>query len=148
MKNEQILKYRNLFEKAGEFALFLDGIEASCSRESGAAFLYMQDEDEPESQENREDDIAGYTALRSKVMQFLVDRILRGDADSPLHRMMLTHGERPVYVRALHLVRDFWWVEIEVRELPAPGQEDSWAPDYETVLNIAYLRGSGQRIRA
>ena len=147
MRNEQILKYRNLFEKAAEFALFLDGIEASCSRESSAAFLYMQDEDEPESQDNKEDDIARDTALRSKVMEFLVDRILKGDSDSPLHKMLLTHGERPVYVRASHLVRDFWWVEIEVRELPAPGQEESWAPDYETVLNIAYLKGSGQRIR-
>ena len=28
MKNEQILKYRNIFEKAAEFAVFLDGIEA------------------------------------------------------------------------------------------------------------------------
>lgn len=108
MRNEQILKYRNLFEKAAEFALFLDGIEDSCSRESGAAFLYMQDEDEPESQDNKEDDIARDTALRSKVMEFLVGRILKGDSDSPLHKMLLTHGERPVYVRASHLVRDFW----------------------------------------
>ena len=107
MRNEQILKYRNLFEKAAEFALFLDGIEDSCSRESGAAFLYMQDEDEPEYQDNKEDDIAGDTALRSKVMEFLVGRILKGDSDSPLHKMLLTHGERPVYVRASHLVRDF-----------------------------------------
>ena len=50
-------------------------------------------------------------------------------------------------MRALHLVRDFWWVEIEVRELTTPGQEESWGPDYETVLNIAYLKGNEQRIR-
>ena len=142
MRNEQILKYRNLFEKAGEFALFLDGIEASCSRESSAAFLYMQDEDEPESQDNKEDDIARDTALRSKVMEFLVDRILKGDSDSPLHKMLLTHGERPVYVRASHIVRDFWWVEMEVRELPAPGQEESWDPD-----PACRRRGLGSRLR-
>ena len=41
MKNEQILKYRNIFEKAAEFAVFLDGIEASCSRESNAAFPHI-----------------------------------------------------------------------------------------------------------
>ena len=69
------------------------------------------------------------------------------DESSPLHRMMLTHGDSSVFVRALHLVRDFWWVEIEVRELTTPGQEESWAPDYESVLNIAYLKGSGQRMR-
>ena len=42
MENEQILKYRNLFEKAEEFAVFLDGIEASCSRGSNAAFMRIQ----------------------------------------------------------------------------------------------------------
>ena len=31
--------------------------------------------------------------------------------------------------------------------MPTPGQEESWAPDYETDLHIAYLKGSGQRIR-
>ena len=41
MKNEQALKYRNLFERAAGFPLFLDGIEATCSQESNAAFLYM-----------------------------------------------------------------------------------------------------------
>ena len=49
-KNEQILKYRNLFEKAAEFALFLDGIEHSCSQGSDVAFLYIEDGDyEPEN---------------------------------------------------------------------------------------------------
>ena len=81
MKNEQILKYRNLFEKAAEFALFLDGIEATCSQESNAAFLYIEDEDEPESPEHREDDIARdiplrSKVLRSKVLEFLVDRTM------------------------------------------------------------------------
>ena len=61
--------------------------------------------------------------------------------------MLLTYGERPVYVRASHLVRDFWWVEIEVRELPIPGEEERWDPDYETVLAIAYLKGSEQRYK-
>ena len=147
MKNEQILKYRNLFEKAAEFAVFLDGIEASCSRESNAAFLRIQYEEEPEGPEQSEDDIAKNIPLRSKVLESLVERTVMADESSPLHRMMLTHGDRPVYVRALHLVRDFWWVEIVVRELTTPGQEETWAPDYETALNIAYLKGSEQRIR-
>ena len=147
MKNEQILTYRNLFENAVEFALFLDGIEASCSQESSAAFLYILDEDEPEPPEHGKDDIAKDMPLRSKVLEFLTDRTMREDDSNPLHRIMLTHGDRPLYVRALYMVRDFWWVEIEVRELTTPGQEESWAPDYETVLNIAYLKGSGQRIR-
>ena len=60
--------------------------------------------------------------------------------------MMLTHGDRPVYVRAVHMVRGFWWAEIEVR-LPTAGQDESCAPDCGTVLNIAYLKGSGHRIR-
>ena len=76
MKNEQALKYRNLLERAAEFALFLDGIEATCSQESGAAFLYMQDEDEPETPEHRDDDIVRDIPLRSKVLEFLGDRIL------------------------------------------------------------------------
>ena len=147
MKNEQTLKYRNLFEKAAEFALFLYGIEASCSQQSGAAFLNIQDENEQETPKRKDNVFDGDIALRSKVMECLVDRTMRKEGNSPLHRMMLTHGDRPVYVRALHLVRDFWWVEIEVRELTAPGQEETWAPDYETALNIAYLKGSGQRIR-
>ncbi len=131
MKNEQTLKYRNLFEKAAEFAVFLDGIEASCSQESNAAFLYIQDEDEdePEGPEQSEDDIAKNIPLRSKVLECLVERTVMADKSSPLQRMMLTYGDRPVYVRAMHLVRDFWWVEIEVRELTAPGQEETWAPD-------------------
>ena len=144
MKNEQILKYRDLFEKAPEFAVFLDGIEASCSRESNAAFLRIQYEGEPGQ---REDDIAKNIPLRSKVLESLVERTVMADESSPLHRVMFTHGDRPEYVRALHLVRDFWWVEIEVRELTTPGQEESWGPDYETVLNIAYLKGNEQRIR-
>ncbi len=147
MKNEQILKYRNLFEKAAEFAVFLDGIEAGCSQESNAAFLYIQEEDEPETPEHNENDFARNIPLRSKVLEFLVERTVMADESSPLQRMMLTYGDRPVYVRALHLVRDFWWVEIEVRELTTPGQEESWAPDYKTVLNIAYLKGSGQLMR-
>ena len=147
MKNEQIMKYRNLFEKAAEFALFLDGIEASCSQESGAAFLNILDEDEQEIAERKDNVFDGDIALRSKVMEFLVDRTMTKGGSSPLHRMMLTHGDRPVYVRALHLVRDFWWVEIEVRELTTPDQEESWGPDYETALNIAYLKGNEQRIQ-
>ena len=111
MKNEQILKYRNLFEKAAEFAIFLDGIEASCSQESNAAFLYMQYEEEPEGPEQSEDDIARNIPLRSKVLESLVERTVRADESSPLHRMMPTHGDRPVYVRAPHMVRDFWWAE-------------------------------------
>ena len=146
MKNEQILKYRNLFEKAAEFALFLDGIEASCSRESNAAFLYIHDEDEPDAPEHRENDVAQDIPLRSKVLEFLVERTIRADESDSLHRMMLTHGDRPVYVRALHLVRDFWWEEIEVR-MPSAGREECWELDHETVLNIAYLKGSERRIR-
>lgn len=147
MKNEQILKYRNIFEKAAEFAVFLDGIEAGCSRESNAAFLRIQYEGEPEGPGQSEDDTAKNIPLRSKVLESLVERTVIADESSPLHRMMLTHGDRPVYVRALHLVREFWWVEIEVMELTTPGQEESGGPDYETVLNIAYLKGSEQRIR-
>ena len=148
MKNEQTLKYRNLFEKAAEFAVFLDEIEASCSQESNAAFLYIQeeDEDEPEGQEQSEDDIAKNIPLRSKVLECLVERTVMADKSGPLQRMMLTYGDRPVCVRALHLVRDFWWVEIEV-QVTTSGEEESWAPDYESVQNIAYLKGSGQRIR-
>ena len=146
MKNEQIMKYQNLFEKAAEFALFLDGIEASCSQESGAAFLKILDEDEQETPERKDHVFDGDIALRSKVTEFLVDRTMRRGGSSPLHRMMLTYGDRPVYVRALHLVRDFWWGEIEVR-VTTSGEEESWAPDYEIVQNIAYLKGSVQRIR-
>ena len=127
------------------------GIEATCSQESNAAFLYIQDEDEPEVPEHREDDIARGIPLRSKVLrskdlEFLVDRTMRLDESSPLHRMMLTHGDRPVYVRAVHMVRDFWWAEIEVK-LSTAGQDESCAPDYGTVQHIAYLKGGGQRIR-
>ena len=72
MKNEQALKYRNLLERAAGFPLFLDGIEATCSQESSAAFLYMQDEymqdeDEPETPEHRDDDIVRDIPLRSKL---------------------------------------------------------------------------------
>ena len=52
------------------------GIEATCSQESNAAFLYIQDEDEPEVPEHREDDIAWGIPLRSKVLEFLVDRTM------------------------------------------------------------------------
>ena len=81
MKNEQILRYRNLFEKEAEFVLILDGIEATCSKERNAAFLYIQDEDELEVPEHREDDIARgiplrSKVLRSKVLEFLVDRTI------------------------------------------------------------------------
>ena len=147
MKNEQILRYRNLFEKEAEFALLLDGIEATCSQETNEAFLYIQDEDEPEAPEHRQDDIARdiplrLKVLRSKVLEFLVDRTLRSDETSPLHRMMLTHWDRPVYVRVVHVLRDFWWAEIEVR-LPTAGQDESCAPDCGTVQHIAYLKGGG-----
>ena len=37
-----------------------------------------------------------------------------------MFKMLLTHGDRPEYVRALHTVRDFLWAEIEVR-LPTAG---------------------------
>ena len=89
MKNEQILKYRDLFEKAPEFAVFLDGIEASCSRESNAAFLRIQYEGEPGQ---REDDIAENIPLRSKALESLIERTVMADESSPLHRVMLTTG--------------------------------------------------------
>lgn len=91
MKNEQALKYRNLFERAAGFPLFLDGIEATCSQESSAAFLYMQDEDEPETPEHRDDDIVRDIPPRSELLEFLGDRILGGEGGSPLHKMLLTH---------------------------------------------------------
>ena len=84
--------------------------------------------------------------MRSKVLSLLVDRIQRTDEDSPLHRMLITHGDRPVYVRTAHMTRDFWWVEIEVR-VPPPVQQEESELDYHTVLNMAYLKGSGRRIR-
>ena len=92
MKNEQILKYWDLFEKAPEFAVFLDGIEASCSRESSAAFLRMQYKGEPEGPGQSEDDTAKNIPLRSKVLESLVERTVMADESSPLHRMMLTTG--------------------------------------------------------
>ncbi len=59
----------------------MDGIEATCSKESNAAILYIQNEDEPEAPEHRQDDIARDTplrlkVLRSKVLEFLVDRTM------------------------------------------------------------------------
>ena len=67
---------------------------------------------------------------------------MRSDESSPLHRMMLTHGDRPVYVWAVHMVRDFWWAEIELR-LPTARHDESCAPDCGTVQHIAYLKGGG-----
>ena len=131
-------------EKAAQFALFMDQIENSCSQESDAAFLYIGD-DETDTPEYEGGEIAGDARLRRKVLGMLIDCIQREDADSPLHRMMMTHGELSVYVRALHIIRDLWWVEIQVR-LPEPGEEESDG-EYETVLQIAYFKGSGQRIR-
>ena len=144
MKKAEVLSYRSLMEKAAEFELFMDRIESSCSRESNAAFLYLGD-NETDAAGHEGGEIAGDARLRRKVLAMLIDCIQREDANSPLHRMMMTHGELPVYVRALHIVRDFWYVEIQVR-LPEPGGEESDG-EHETVLHIAYFKGSGQRIR-
>ena len=84
-------------------------------------------------------------SLRLMVLQWLWDRLQQDIRRGPVHTALLEHQGRPVRVRADHLTRDFWWVEInppasrDTKGMEAAAREGG-------ILSIAYIRNSGRRL--
>ena len=146
MSNEEILKWKEQLQTAAHYVRFLDNLEESLAGGDDAAFLYSDDDGDDQEvpdQDGREQD--SRVSLRLMVLQWLWDRLQQDVRRGPVHTALLKQQGRPVHVRADHLTRDLWWVEI-TRPASPDTKEVEAATRGGGILSVAYIRNSRYRL--
>ena len=146
MSNKEILKWKKELQTAAQYVQFLDNLEESLAGGDDAAFLYLDDDGDDQEVPAREvPDQDGRVSLRLMVLQWLWDRLQRDVRRGPVHTALLKQRGRPVHVRADHLTRDLWWVEINPPASPDTKEVEA-ATRGGGILSIAYIRNSRYRL--
>ena len=146
MSNKEILKWKKELQTAAQYVQFLDNLEESLAGGDDAAFLYLDDDGDDQevpARDGREQD--GRVSLRLMVLQWLWDRLQQDVRGGPVHTALLMQQGRPVRVRADHLTRDLWWVEITPPASPDTKEVEA-ATRGGGILSIAYIRNSRYRL--
>ena len=143
MSNKEILKWKEQLQTAAKYVRFLDHLEESLAGGDDAAFLYLDDDGDDQEVPDQEQD--SRVSLRLMVLQWLWDRLQQDVRRGPVHTALLKQQGRPVHVRADHLTRDLWWVEINPPASPGIKEVEA-ATRGGGILSIAYIRNSRNRL--
>ena len=141
MSNTEILKWKKELQTAAQYVQFLDNLEESLAGGDDAAFLYSDDDGDDQEVPDQE----GRVSLRLMVLQWLWDRLQQDVRRGPVHTALLKQQGRPVHVRADHLTRDLWWVEITPPASPDTKEVEA-ATRGGGILSVAYIRNSRNRL--